>query len=291
MANVWDAIKKHQAEEAQRLQVPAQSTEARSEMPPAAAPAPPAAPAAPPAAAPVPQIKVESVHVGKLGENGSFSESLVAHHDRGGALTEEYRALRTSLLAQCPDERFCYLVTSADAGEGKTVTAANLALVMAERVDRRTILIDCDLRKRKLAAMLNGKLSPGMVELLRGTASFKEVIQPTVCPNLFFIPPGEVKTEEVGELMGRPELDEIVSELRRHYDYMLFDTPPINVVSDAGMLGRATGGAILVVRMNKTHRESVDKAVRLLHAANVNVAGMVLTHRTFLIPNYLYRYS
>ena len=132
---------------------------------------------------------------------------------------------------------------------------------------------------------------PGVSELLMGQATLRETIQSTAYPNLFFLPAGNCGSCEPAELIGRPELEEIVAELRRKYDYVLFDTPPINVVSDAGMLGRATGEALLVVRMHKTHRESVDKAIRLLHAANVKPAGMVLTHRRFLIPNYLYRYS
>jgi capsular exopolysaccharide synthesis family protein len=224
-------------------------------------------------------------------QDADYSELLMAHHDRGGAVTEEYRAVRTSLLAQNPDERFCYLITSANVGEGKSVTAANLALVMAERIDRRTILVDCDLRKHMLANYLSADNVPGMVELLHTKATLKQAIQPTVYPNLFFLPAGEVPEEEVAELVGRPELEEIVAELRRQYDYVIFDSPPINVVSDAGMLGQAAGEALLVVRMHKTHRESVDKALRLLHAANVKPAGIILTHRRFLIPNYLYRYS
>lgn len=224
-------------------------------------------------------------------EPADYSELLMAHHDRGGPVTEEYRAVRTSLLAQNPDERFCYLITSAGAGEGKTITAANLAIVMAERIDRRTVLVDCDLRKHMLATYLSTPNEPGMVQLLRAEAALKQTIQPTAYPNLFFLPAGEAPEDEVAELIGRPELEETVAELRRQYDYVIFDTPPINVVSDAGMLGQAAGEALLVVRMHKTHRESVDKALRLLHAANVKPAGIVLTHRRFLIPNYLYRYS
>ena len=299
MANVWDAIKKHQAEEQQRMQAaasqPAGTGEAVMAPPvweasPASAPAvleAPAAAAAPPASPPIIQT-VTSREL--IGHNGSFAEVLVAHHDRGGHITEEYRALRTHLLAQYTDERFCLMITSALAGEGKTVTAANLAMVMAERIDRRTILVDCDIRKKKLTSLLGCKQEQGMAELLLGKATLRDVVVPTVYPNLFFLPPG-TSPFGVGELMGRPELTEVVADIKRHFDYVLFDTPPINLVSDAGILGRAVNEAILVVRMNRTHRESVDKAIRLLHASNVKLTGLVLTQRRFLIPTYLYRYS
>lgn len=224
------------------------------------------------------------------GVNG-YSALLVAHHDRGGALAEEYRSLRTNLLAHCPDQRFCHMVTSADVGEGKTVTCANLAVIMAERQDRRTVIVDFDLRRMSLAKLFRMTISPGVVDVLRGSVRLADAVRPTVYPNLFVLPSGEVQGHEVGELVTRPEMDEMVADLRRRYDYVLFDTPPMNIVAETGMIGRAVGEALLVVRMNKTRRESVEKAIRLLHSANVQLAGMVLTHRTYQIPEYLYKYT
>ena len=320
MANVWDAMKKHQAEEAQRQRErhaqaepappveiqPAETSVAReleSAEPirttnVATEPPPPRPEPAPTPAATPQREETDWSSLAATAEatpppqrDGEYVDLLTAYHDRGGATTEEYRALRTSLLAQSADERFCYQVTSANPGEGKTVTCANLSLVMAERIDRRTIIIDCDLRKPMLAKYLDTNNEPGMADILRGSIGLKEAIQPTKAANLSFIPAGLARESEVAELIGRPELEEVVQDLRRRYDYVILDTPPINLVSDAGMIGRATGQALLVVRMHKTHRESVEKAIRLLHAANVKPAGIILTHRRFIIPNYLYRYS
>ena len=274
MANVWDAMKKHETEQAEQVE----QVEQGGGTPPG------------PGHGPTPGQKNEPV-IAQISTDGRLSEFLVVHHDRGGAISEEYRSMRTNLLAQHNDERFCYLITSANAGEGKTVTCLNLSLVMTERVDCRTVVIDCDLRKGKMAKLLGAQASPGVADLLRGSATLEECIQPICCSNLFFVPAGKVRSNEVGELVGRPELDEIVSELRRRYDYVIFDTPPINVASDAGMLGKAVGNALLVVRMNSTRRESIEKSIRLLHAANVKLSGIILTHRKYYIPNYLYRYS
>jgi capsular exopolysaccharide synthesis family protein len=279
VANVWNAIKKHQAEKlAQAKQAP---------------PAGPTGQAAQVAAAlePAPASTTAMPQPIDTAKGNGYSPLLRTYHDRGAKITEEYRALRTNMLAQCNDRKFCYLVTSSQPGEGKTVTCLNLAIIMAERVDRKTAMVDCDLRKGKAAKLLGAPLTPGVAELLRGQATLKDVVQSTALPNLFFIPSGKAEPNEVGELMGRPELDELVEQLRRQYDYVLFDTPPVNIASDAGMLGRATGEALLVVRMNKTHRESVGRAVALLHAANVKPAGIILTHQKFHIPSYLYRYS
>lgn len=220
-----------------------------------------------------------------------YSELLVVHHDRGSSITEEYRALRTSLLAHCPEKKICAMITSAEAGEGKSITCANLSLVLTERSDQRTILIDSDLRKSKLHKLLKMEVSPGLADVLRGQATLDEAIQQTVYPNLFFISAGQAKRINVSKLIGRLEMGEIVDRLRTGYDHVIFDTPPINVVSDAAMTGHVVGNSLLVVRMNKTRKESVDKAIRQLNAANINLIGIILTHQKYYIPKYLYRYS
>ena len=273
MSHVWDAMKKHEAEETERKE-PAEA------QPPDKKKGGPTAKGA------------DRPQVARMTEfTDNDSELLTAHHDRGGAITEQFRSLRTHLIAHYADKRFTAIITSAEAGEGKTVTCLNLGIILTERTERTTLVVDCDLRKAKIASYLNIESSPGMVDLIRGTTAIDAAVQPTVYPNLFVLPAGEIERREVGELMGRPELREIVAQLRPKYDYVLFDTPPVNRAADAGMLGQAADGALLVVRMNKTHRESVDRAIRLLHAANVTVAGLVLTHQKFYIPNYLYRYS
>ncbi len=282
MANVWKAYQKFRAEQAaQEPEVPpapAASGEPAAKAAPSAAPAAVETAEAPAAARPV------------VGANG-YAPALVALLDRGSAVTEKYRALRTNLLAQRTEGRFCLMVTSANPNEGKTVTCLNLGFVLAEQPEYRVVVVDCDLRRSRVASMLGISKSPGLADVLRRSSALADVIRPTASPNLDVVPAGLTRQDEVGELLGRAELDEVVQQLRDRYEYVLFDTPPINGASDAGALGRVISEAIVVVRMNRTRRESVDQAVRLLHAANVKPVGMVLTHHKFPIPNYLYRYS
>ena len=221
----------------------------------------------------------------------NYAEVLIAHHDRAAAITEEYRALRTSLLAGFHTGHLCQLVTSSVVEEGKTVTCLNLALIMTELLGKGTIIVDCDLQKGKIADLLGAPLEPGMADLLRGTKSLHECIQPTCYQNLFFLPAGKAKRSEIGELVARPELELVLAELRREYDHVLLDGPPVNQVSDATLIGSAAGSALLVVRMEKTPREYVDRAIRLLHGANVEIAGIVLTHCKYERQSYRYRYA
>lgn len=295
MANVWDAMKKNEDENRRNDDETSPSSEQaasgktdktadkaveKTSRPKRVAPK----------AAAVSLSSTATVEIDKT-RGKDYSRSLITHHDRGDTITEEYRALKTNLMARYPDERFCTLVTSAGAGEGKTVTTLNMALVLAESVDRKTLVVDFDLRRGKMANYLGVQPTPGMVDLLREKATLDEVIQPTAYPNVFFLPKGRCDSSEVGGLLGRPALDEIVPQMRKQFDFVLFDTPPINMVSDAGIIGRYTGHGLVVVRMNRTRKESVDKAIRLLHAANVELDGLILTHQKYYIPNYLYRYS
>jgi len=266
VGNVSDAMKKHRAEQAAR----------------AAAGGPEPAPAED-AAQPEPTPEPQRPHRHARVILDGYAPQLVAHHQRGSPLAEEYRELRTNLLAQYKDERFCLLVTSAKPEEGKTVTCLNLGIVLAERQEYRTAVVDCDLRERKgkkgkIASLLRSEQGPGMADLLRGTATLEDVLQPTSYPNLLVVPAGQAETEEVGELLGKQELEEIVGRLRRDFDHVLLDTPPVNVVSDAGIIGRAVREALLVVRMYETDRDTVDEAIRLLHSANVKPVGVILTH-------------
>jgi polysaccharide biosynthesis transport protein len=147
------------------------------------------------------------------------------------------------------------------------------------------------LRRSRIGTLLRGKAEPGLTDCLRGHISVSEVIQKTVFPNLFFVSAGLARRGEVSELINHAEFEEAVVQLRRQFDCVLIDCPPVNNLSDVGIMGRAGAEAVVVVRMNKTNRESVDRAVRLLHSANIKVSGMILTHQEYYIPNYLYRYS
>ena len=220
-------------------------------------------------------------------EGMEFSDLMIALHDRGNIVTEEYRSLRENLLAVCPEERFCYVVTSSQVGEGKTVTCMNLGIVMVERPEKRTLLVDGNMRNARLTTYMRVDGSPGLAELLRGEASLEEVVQSTMCENLFFLPAGNALPENVGQLLEKPRLAEIVSRMRE-YDHVIIDTPAIHAASDAGIIGSAAGEALLVIRLYKTPRESAARAVRLLRGTNIKLAGIVLNDRKFFIPKMLY---
>ncbi|MCE5328569.1 MAG: CpsD/CapB family tyrosine-protein kinase [Planctomycetaceae bacterium] len=217
-----------------------------------------------------------------------YSTNLVAWHERTGQVAEQYRALRTQLIAHFKDKPFAAIVTSAQSGEGKTITCLNLALSLAGLKDSRTVVVDCDFRRSTVGAMLHDSSSKGLADVLRGQASINEVMRPTPYPNFSVVLAGRSSQEEAPELMARGELDDVVRHMQKNFDYVLFDTPPINALADAGMIGRLTGEALLVVRMNKTQREAVQAALHRLEPLRVRVAGLVLVGQKYLVPHYLY---
>jgi len=257
VAHVWQAMKKHQAEQAakaaavQRLKDAGWQRLADSE-----------------AACRHNPIDLDGCAPG-----------LVVRQDPRSRIAEQYRALRTNLLARYPDGRFCLVVTSAEPGEGKTVTCFNLALVLAENKDRHTAIVDLGLRGGAVARLAGVEKSPGVADFLRGTATLDAAVRPTSEANLFIIPAGEARPDEAAGLLAKPELDGLIADLRRKFDYVLLDTPAVSLAPDAGTLGRAVGDGLLVVRVNKTRRDAVDRAIRLLRAAGIKPVGITLTHQ------------
>ena len=167
---------------------------------------------------------------------------------------------------------------SSSQGRDHSVTGWRcLAFALAEDRDRRTVVVDCNLRRPQVAALLRTAAAPGVADVLRRAATLADVIWNTVAQNLFAFPAGHATGYEVGELLRSPALDDVMADLRHRFDYVLLDSPPIRVAPDVGFLGRAAPQALLVVRLHKTRRPSISKSIALLHAANITPLGLALT--------------
>jgi len=267
MGNVWDAMKKHEQEQVKK-DSPKDTADANVPSP----------------------APDSNEYLATYPSSNGYSPLLVVHYDRGGMFAEQYRSLRTNILTHSRQECFCMAISSADAGEGKTVTCLNLALVLVELPGTRVVVVDGDLRKGTLTSLLKVEKSPGFADLLRGTCSVEEVIQPSLYPNLDVISCGIAKYSELGTVLGKFQKSGIISKLRQQYDCVLFDTPAIGMVSDTCVLAHSLGEVLLVVRMRKTSKASVERAVNLLKAAEVKISGMFLTHQKGYVPTYFSRY-
>jgi len=222
-----------------------------------------------------------------------YSAEVVVHHDRGSAVTEQYRAIRTQLLARSRNRPMQLTVlTSSTPEEGKSVTTANLGIVFSELRNHKTLLIEGDLRRPSFSKLFDRECSPGMLQLLRGeVTNLEEAVHPTIYENLQFIPAGGRDSTHSTELLSSPRMHQLMDQLKDRYDHIFIDSPPVITVTDACILGAMADQVLLVVRLNKTPSGAVERAKRLLRASNCEVSGVILTHMKHYISRYLYKYS
>jgi len=222
-----------------------------------------------------------------------YSAEVVVHHDRGSAVTEQYRAIRTQLLARSRNRPMQVTVlTSSTPEEGKSVTTANLGIVFSELRNHKTLLIEGDLRRPSFSKLFDRECSPGMLQLLRGEVTkLDDAIHPTIYENLQFVPAGGRDSTHSTELLSSPRMLQLMDQLKDRYDHIFIDSPPVITVTDACILGSMADQVLLVVRLNKTPSGAVERAKRLLRASNCEVSGVILTHMKHYISRYLYKYS
>lgn len=221
-----------------------------------------------------------------------YSGEIVVYHDRGGLVTEQYRAIRTQILARARNRKLqVHVITSSAPEEGKSVTSLNLGMCFSELRSQRTVVVECDLRRPSFGKLIGRPEAKGLLQVLRGEAELDDVLQPTVFPNLQFIPAGGREPNESTQLLSSPRMVQTLERLRSRYHHIFVDTPPVVTVTDACILGPMADETLLVVRLNFTPGEVVERAKRLLRAANCDIAGMVLTHMRDHGSEYNYRYG
>ncbi|MCC5828849.1 MAG: CpsD/CapB family tyrosine-protein kinase [Phycisphaeraceae bacterium] len=216
------------------------------------------------------------------GSLNGYSREVVAHHDRGSVITEQYRAIRTQILARGRTRKLhTHTITSSLPGEGKTVTTLNLGVTFAELTDQNTLIIEADLRCPAFAKLLDRDGKPGLLDYLEGrTDDIDEIIQRTVYDNFQFIPAGGSAADRSTQLLSSPRMLRLLDRLKDRYDHLFIDTPPIISVTDACIMGAASDQVMLVVQLNRTTSEAVERAKRLLKAGHCEVSGVILTHQT-----------
>lgn len=172
--------------------------------------------------------------------------------------SEQYRTLRKKIERLGKDIKVI-AITSAAKGEGKSLTAANLSVVMAQDATKRVVLVDADLRRPTIHKLFNGKKFPGIANYIQGEVPVEDIVRPTAFYGLSMAFAGDVKGHP-GELLASPQFVEFMAKCRESYDYAVVDTPPLSPVSDMNFLAEAVDGVLLVVRANKTGKEVVKQA-------------------------------
>ncbi|MBW9145241.1 CpsD/CapB family tyrosine-protein kinase [Clostridium sp. CM027] len=192
-------------------------------------------------------------------------------------IAEAYRTLRTNIQFSSFDKKIkTLLVTSSGPGEGKTTTASNLAIVMAQG-GSKTLLIDCDQRKPNVHMVFGCSNAEGLSNILvdENEVDINKCIQKTEITNLYILASG-TKLPNPAELLGSAKMKNLIEELKEIYDFIILDTPPIILVTDAQILAQYTDGCLLVISSGEAERDSVIKSKGLLEKVNAKILGVVI---------------
>jgi protein-tyrosine kinase len=209
---------------------------------------PPAAEAAPAA----PELRTASA---------SLHPALVSALEPHSPIAEQYRAIRTRIGSR--DEHVplrSLMITSPGAGDGKSVTAANLALTMAQEHQRNILLVDADLRSPAAHALFGLASTPGLADVLNGTVALDEALVYLPDFNLTVLPAGNAPQYPT-ELLGSAAMRRMLDTLRARFDRVVLDVPPVAPLADVGTVAPLVDGVVMVVRAGVTQRPALDQAL------------------------------
>jgi capsular exopolysaccharide synthesis family protein len=214
---------------------------------------------------------------------------LVAITQPRSAYCEQFRSLRTRILQAGEREQMrSFVITSAGMGEGKTLTALNLAWLLAQTEGVRALVIDSDLRQPCATDYLAIDAPRGLSEVLGGELSLREAIVRLDPAGLYLLPGGQAR-DDVAELLSGPTYARVIAEARRMFDFIIIDAPPLGIFTDANVLIDRADGALLVVRAGKTRYAMVDKLLAKL--PRERMLGVVLNRADEELESNAYYYQ
>ncbi|MCM3709223.1 CpsD/CapB family tyrosine-protein kinase [Sporosarcina luteola] len=219
----------------------------------------------------------------------TVARKLVTKYNPKSIVSEQFRTVRTNINFSMPDKELkTLLFTSSSPGEGKSTSAANVAIVFAQE-GKKVLLVDADMRKPTMQYTFRTTNTTGLSNLLTKQWSLEEVTKVTDIEGLFLMTCGPIPPNPA-ELIGSKSMDVLIQELTAQYDLVIFDTPPILSVADAQILSNKCDGTILVVNSGTTEKDSVIKAKEALTSAKANILGTLLNNFMLEKDHYYYQY-
>ncbi len=209
----------------------------------------------------------------KRKDNDSSPKAVMSEKSKF-AIVEAYKAARTNIMfSLSASEGKSFVVTSYSQGEGKSTASANLAISFS-KLDKRVVLVDCDLRRPNVHNILKLSNKKGLSDVIGKMATYDEVVFRDVIPCLDIITSGTIPPNP-SELICSPVFNELVEKLKRDYDYVIFDSPPVGVVADALMLKNVSAGYVVVVRERSTTHGDIEKMMESFRLADAKILGFL----------------
>ena len=202
---------------------------------------------------------------------------------------ESYRSLRTNIQYSSIDKQVkTVVVTSSNAGEGKSTVSGNLAYTFFQS-GKRVLIIDCDLRKPSLHRKFNVSNEVGLTDVLVGTSELNKVMK-KIDDNLYLLTTGTLPPNPA-EIIGSNTMENFLDECKINFDYIILDTPPILPVTDSKLLAIKADATVLVVRSEISKSKHVSQAFKELEKVNANVIGTILNDVEMHSEKLYYDYS
>lgn len=210
-------------------------------------------------------------------ENGRSKRRTLLDRTIAFQVTEAYKNLRTNLtFALSTKKNKIFAISSALASEGKSTVAANVSITLAQ-TDANVLLIDCDLRKPVQHKIFDLKNEVGISSLIGGISTFDETVHKGVIPHLDIITCGKIPPNP-SEMLGSENMEELLAEVSQSYDYVILDTPPINIVTDALTLMNKIAGLLLVAQHGSSTYDALEMAIDSVKMADGSILGVVVNN-------------
>lgn len=201
--------------------------------------------------------------------------NLIAHNDLKNPATEAYRVIRTSIqFAQAGKELKTLAVTSCTPNEGKSMTIANLAVVLTQ-AGKSVLIMDCDMRNPTVHKNFNLSNKVGLSSCISMGTALSDAVQKTSIEGLYALTGGVIPPNP-SELLGSEQMKNVLQRAKEQYDYVLIDTPPVMPVTDALIVSRFVDGMILVIASAEVKVEMARDVKKQLQHAGANILGVVL---------------
>lgn len=215
-----------------------------------------------------------AVVIKKKEDNKSAVMNIAESRQVPFAVVEAYKAIRTNLTFLLSNSKTkVFGITSPEAGEGKSTTSVNMAIAFSQLGDK-VLLIDADMRKSSIHKKLKIENDAGLSNILAGFNEYKDVIT-HINDTFDVITAGQVPPNP-SELLGSVRFKELVEAVSKEYSYVIIDTPPIDVVTDALVIAPHTAGLVLVVKDQVTPTDSISRAIESAKFANINLLGAIM---------------
>lgn len=194
----------------------------------------------------------------------------------GFQIRESYKTARTN-IAYSIIKKGCKKIafTSSVKGEGKTVTTMNVASALAQQMDTKVLVIECDLRRPQVHSALKLTPTPGLTNFLNDECTVADIIKGTKIPNLNAVCYGAVPPNP-SELLSSEAMTDFIKQVEQEYDYIIFDTPPVGVVIDAVPIIKASDGVVVVVKNNSTTYPQLNKTLEFIERSGAKTLGVII---------------